>query len=303
MQLVEACEKEFSLSRQSLMLFTNPDVSRACKAYMSSTVIHGANAASLDSISLRSIEFCTATIPEHALRLPPLYAVVYPTQLSGLAMLFWRLTGTGVSSRQAERCLQALDRMRQVDGSSQHPRPTSHPVYETICNRIARLMERAAVGPSRPFDVSANDVYLYPSGMSAIYHTHHLLLNWRGTESVVLGFTYELTMKIMEAFGPSYRFYSGGTDAEIDELERHIDGRYRQGSKIQAVWCECPSNPLLRTTNMERLRDLADKYEFVVVVDDTIGTFANVDVLSIADIVVTSLTKWFNGFADVLAGW
>jgi cystathionine gamma-synthase len=179
----------------------------------------------------------------------------------------------------------------------------SHPVYETICNRIARLIERAPVGRPRSSKVSPNAVYLYPSGMSAIYHVHHLLLNWRGAESVVLGFTYELTIKIIEVFGPSYRFYSGGTDTEIDELERHIEGRYRQGSKIQAVWCECPSNPLLRTPNMERLRELADKYEFVVVVDDTIGTFANVDVLSIADIVVTSLTKWFNGFADVLAGW
>jgi cystathionine gamma-synthase len=285
------------------MLFTNPDVAPACKAYMSSAGIHGANAASPDSISLRSIEFGTAKIPEHALRLPPLYAVVYPPQLSGMATLFWRLTGTGVSSRQAGRCLQALDRIRQADGISQPPPPVSHPVYETICNRIARLIERAPVGRSRSSKVSPNAVYLYPSGMSAIYHVHHLLLNWRGAESVVLGFTYELTIKIIEVFGPSYRLYSGGTDTEIDELEHHIEGRYRQESKIQAVWCECPSNPLLRTPNMERLRELADKYEFVVVVDDTIGTFANVDVLSIADIVVTSLTKWFNGFADVLAGW
>ena len=45
---------------------------------------------------------------------------------------------------------------------------------------------------------------------------------------------------------------------------------------------------------------LADKYDFVVVVDDTNGSFANVDVLGIADIVITSPIKSFNGFADVI---
>ena len=47
---------------------------------------------------------------------------------------------------------------------------------------------------------------------------------------------------------------------------------------------------------------LADRHDFVIVVDDTIGSFANVDVLGIADIAITSITKSFNGFADVLAG-
>ncbi|KAE8328070.1 pyridoxal phosphate-dependent transferase [Aspergillus sergii] len=74
-----------------------------------------------------------------------------------------------------------------------------------------------------------------------------------------------------------------------------------QGSFLQAVWCECPLNPLLWTVDLERIRRLANRYDYVVVVDETIGSFANVDVLDIADIVVTSLTKSFNGYADLLA--
>lgn len=37
-------------------------------------------------------------------------------------------------------------------------------------------------------------------------------------------------------------------------------------------------------------------------IDDTIGSFANIDVLPVADMVMTSLTKSFSGYADVIAG-
>ncbi|KAJ5794676.1 hypothetical protein N7457_001275 [Penicillium paradoxum] len=300
--LAEALRRDLSLPGDKLMLFSNLDAARACKEYMISTAIHGSQAGSLDSISLHTMEFDTAALPKKTPPLPQIHAVVYPSKLSGVATLFWRLTGTGISSRQADRCLQALDCMRQGNGNTQYNPTISHPIYGIIRARIATLIERAPISRRGPSKILPSDVYLYPSGMSAIYHAHHLLLKWRGAESVVVGFTYELTVKTMQAFGPSYRFFSVGTEAEIDELEIYVEDRYHQGIKIQAIWCECPSNPLLRTVNMERLRRLADKYDFVVVVDDTIGNFANVDVLDVADVVITSLTKAFNGFADVLAG-
>ncbi|CAI7631454.1 unnamed protein product [Penicillium pancosmium] len=53
---------------------------------------------------------------------------------------------------------------------------------------------------------------------------------------------------------------------------------------------------------MRRVRDLADKYDFLFVIDDTIGSAANIDVTDVADIIVTSLTKNFSGYADVLGG-
>lgn len=65
---------------------------------------------------------------------------------------------------------------------------------------------------------------------------------------------------------------------------------------------EFPSNPLLRSPNLQRLRDLADKYEFLVIVDETIGNFVNVEVMPYADIVVSSLTKVFSGDANVMGG-
>lgn len=71
---------------------------------------------------------------------------------------------------------------------------------------------------------------------------------------------------------------------------------------MQAIWCECPSNPLLRTVDLQRLRQLANQHEILVVVDDSIASFANVNLLDVADIIVSSLSKYFSGYADVMAG-
>lgn len=53
---------------------------------------------------------------------------------------------------------------------------------------------------------------------------------------------------------------------------------------------------------MPELRKLANEFGFVIVVDETIGNFVNVDVLQFADIVVSSLTKVFSGETNVMGG-
>jgi cystathionine gamma-synthase len=53
---------------------------------------------------------------------------------------------------------------------------------------------------------------------------------------------------------------------------------------------------------MQRIKDLADRYDFGVIVDETIGNFLNVHVLPYADIVVSSLTKVFSGDSNVMGG-
>ena len=67
---------------------------------------------------------------------------------------------------------------------------------------------------------------------------------------------------------------------------------------------EFPSNPLLNCHDLHQLRSLANQYNFALIIDDTIGNFANIDLLKsgIADIVSTSLTKLFNGRGDAMAG-
>lgn len=53
---------------------------------------------------------------------------------------------------------------------------------------------------------------------------------------------------------------------------------------------------------MAELRKIADEFDFLIVADDTIGNFVNVDVMKYSDMVVTSLTKVFSGRCNVMGG-
>lgn len=117
---------------------------------------------------------------------------------------------------------------------------------------------------------------------------------------MLFGFAFHSTIHVLEDYGPGSKLLGLGTEEELDQLEMHLEMELKEGRKVQAVWCEFPSNPILVTPNLERLRQLADKYGFVLIVDDTIGSFCNIDVMGAADIVVTSLTKSFSGYADVM---
>ncbi|KAJ2444006.1 Cystathionine gamma-synthase [Coemansia sp. RSA 2424] len=157
-------------------------------------------------------------------------------------------------------------------------------------------VERGVVG------LGSDDVYLVATGMSAVFYTHMALLGMRGGKSVCFGFPYTDTLKILEKFGPGAYFLGNGEGSDYDELESILEKHERARDPIQAIFTECPSNPLLKTADLLRLRTLADKYAVALVVDETIGSFANVDVLSWADVVVSSLTKVFSGDSNVMGG-
>ncbi|KAI0064226.1 PLP-dependent transferase [Artomyces pyxidatus] len=170
----------------------------------------------------------------------------------------------------------------------------------------ASVDEEVDVGSVRGVAVTESDVYLYPSGMGAIWSAHQLALATRGQQkSVCFGFPYTDTLKILEKWGPGCYFLGHGLDSSIDELETILSTQLAlepSRPPVLALFTEFPSNPLLRSANLPRLRALADQYDFLLVVDDTIGNFLNVEVLPYADIVVTSLTKLFSGESNVMGG-
>ena len=146
---------------------------------------------------------------------------------------------------------------------------------------------------------SEDDVYLYPSGMSSIFNTHRTLMACRGPmRSISFGFPYIDTLKILQKWGPGCLFYGHGSSDDIDDLET----RCKNGERFLGLFCEFPGNPLLKTPDLQRLRRLADRFDFAIVVDETIGNFINVDVLPWADVVVSSLTKVFTGECNVMGG-
>lgn len=143
------------------------------------------------------------------------------------------------------------------------------------------------------------DVLLYPCGMNAIFNAHRALLATLGSyKSISFGFPYVDTLKIIQKFGPGCVFYGHASSEELDELERLL----KDGQRFLALFVEFPGNPLLTCPDLKRIRKLADEFNFAVVIDETIGTFANVNVLQYADIVVSSLTKIFSGGSNVMGG-
>ncbi|KAI9904540.1 hypothetical protein N3K66_001069 [Trichothecium roseum] len=167
-----------------------------------------------------------------------------------------------------------------------------------------------------------DDVYLYPAGMNAIYNAHRALLSALDDKPssssspssspsspsaggggpkpcINFGFPYVDTLKILQKFGPGGAlFYGAGESSDLDDLE----ARLRSGQRFLGLFCEFPGNPLLKCPDLARIRRLADEHGFAVVVDETIGTFANINVLQAADVVVSSLTKIFSGDSNVMGG-
>lgn len=118
-------------------------------------------------------------------------------------------------------------------------------------------------------------------------------------------FSYTDTVKILEKWGQGCIFLGHGLNSSVEELETILSSSAAADPStppILSLFTEFPSNPLLRSADLPRLRKLADKYDFLIVVDDTLGNFVNVEVLPYADIVVSSLSKIFSGDANVLGG-
>ncbi|KAJ7175758.1 pyridoxal phosphate-dependent transferase [Mycena filopes] len=188
---------------------------------------------------------------------------------------------------------------RRISGVLVRDAPTDSP------GGLSAGDQNCVVGPSSRGvqSTSENDVFLYPTGMAAIWNAHQLGLAVRPSrKSVCLGFTYTDTLKVLEKWGPGCHFVGDGT---IDALEIILEQEFQRDPStppIVAAFTEFPSNPLLRSADLTRLRALADKFDFLVVIDETLGNFMNVEVFPFADVVVNSLTKIFSGDANVMGG-
>lgn len=237
-----------------------------------------------------------------------IYALFFSSEDLDAAKLYWRVGGDGITSR----CSEYLLAYSPICGGTSDKQAEYQKALETQRINLTSFEEKKLIIKERIAKQSAKtsgigvketDVYLYNSGMSAIFQAQLLAFyvqdaEKRGIKSVLFNVPFRDTLTAMDDWGYGFQFLFNGSEAELDELEAQL----KDGQLISMLLCEVPSNPLLHTPNMPRIRSLADQYNFIVVVDDTIGDMYNVDVLSYADIVATSLTKIFNGNCDLLAG-
>ena len=206
------------------------------------------------------------------------FIVILPESVAGTAREYWQHSGEIISSRAADAWL------------------ADRPVMFTDSQAKAATRERLA----SLIGCVADDVYLFPSGMAAIHLAWRAIRKLQSTtlRSVQFGFPYVDTLKILQRFSDDgVRFFPTGSDEEFTRLAT-IAGNER----LTGLFCEIPSNPLLVSPNLDRLRGLADTHSFPLVIDDTLGAFININAYPPSDILVTSLTKFFSGNGDVLAG-
>ncbi|KAJ3203941.1 hypothetical protein HDU82_006196 [Entophlyctis luteolus] len=167
-------------------------------------------------------------------------------------------------------------------------------------DEAAASSAHATVESLREKGLDESHVLLFPCGMSAIYNAFRVVRRIKpGLKTVQFGFPYTDTLKIQEKIGAGCIFLGNGSKSDLDHLESLLTSGKE---KVAALFCEFPSNPLLKSADLRRIRSLATKFDFLVVVDETIGNFYNVDVLPCADIVVSSLTKIFSGDCNVMGG-
>ncbi|MCH9022823.1 MAG: PLP-dependent transferase [Planctomycetes bacterium] len=205
-----------------------------------------------------------------------IHVATFPNSALETAKDFWRYSGLIVSSRLARNTLDDIS-----------PSPTDQKAKEIILNRLAQL-----------YHVNNGDIYLYPSGMAATHAAQLAILKIApNTKSAQLGFPYVDVLRIQKEIGPGVTFLHQADDHDLNELETQLASK-----QVAAVFTELPSNPLMRTTDVPRLSELTRKHHAPLVIDDTIGTCYNINVLGLCDLLTTSLTKFFSGVGDVMAG-
>lgn len=206
---------------------------------------------------------------------------VFPAEAYAEARRFWRFCGECVSTRQA---CDALETWKTTVTEKE-----GHEANETIRARIAALAGQ-----------QPEDVFLFPSGMAANYAVHRMLVTlFPGRKTVQLDFPYVDVLKLQQRFGSGAHFLPMIRDSEYEDLRALL-----KNEPLAGLFCEAPSNPLLRCVDLERLLAIRAESQpgMPIIIDDTISTVAHADAHRVADVVTTSLTKSFSGAGDVLAG-
>lgn len=200
-------------------------------------------------------------------------ALIFPTKAKRLADLYWRFTGEGISSREAQDYLDGQLR----EGSKSH------------------LLSRAI---SKFNGGQAEDTFIFASGMSAGLAALRALPGVReGKKTLQIEFPYVDSLKIQERFGNGVVYLNEASGESFDEALQRI-----RSGEFAGVFSEIPSNPLLRTIDLSRLSQACSFSRTPLILDDSAAGPLNVDVLSHCDILTSSLTKWISGAGDVMAG-
>ena len=213
------------------------------------------------------------------------------TELSTRAKTFLQNIGGFLSSRAAEDALLRLNLI-----SAAYP--------EDTFNGDAAGAVRRALNPALG-NAGETDVFLAPSGMNAIYAAFRAcadLQRDRGrTVWLQLGWLYLDTIAILRKFTAAPADYVYVRDPlDVEGIERIFA---QHGSRLAGVFVELPTNPLIQTPDVHRLTALCRTHGVKLIIDPSIVSVFNVDVLPHCDVIASSLTKYAGSEGDLLGGF
>jgi len=197
-----------------------------------------------------------------------------------------RLTGSKAYTRQLEDFLVShhlLDGIHPEDIVESNPE-------ESIKTTLGKY-----------YQVGNNLIKLYSSGMNAIFSIHSALRQ-RGEQVnrkllIQFGRVYFDTADILQKFSDDNLVVE--SVYHLDDLERILDIR---GDEVAGIFTEIPTNPYLNTCDLPALNRITRKHAIPLVVDLTLGTPVNLNVLPYCDFVIESLTKFASGTGEVMGG-
>jgi cystathionine gamma-synthase len=189
---------------------------------------------------------------------------------------FWQHTGQIVSTRRAEAALSGRSTQMLDDRA----------VRDALRRQLAEL-----------YDSSPEDVFLQPSGMAAMFAALRAVMRRTpGKPTVQIGFPYVDTLKLQEKFGHGATLLH-----DLNHCAADLSVLLQQG-QLAGCFSEIPGNPLLGSADLREITPLLRQHGAPLVADDVVATPLNVDLRPHADLIATSLTKYFVGSGDAMGG-
>lgn len=217
------------------------------------------------------------------------YCACSDTDLFSRMRKYVQHVGCGVSSRQAEDLLLRYGRLPQAHAES---------VFEGAADlEVERLLAEL-------YGCGTGDVWLCSCGMSAFYAAFRAvqgLQRSRGRRHwIQLGWLYLDSGCVLKEFLAEGEILEYCYD--VDDTDALIDKLASLGDSLAGVVVECPTNPLVQICDLPRVSAAVRASGGVLIVDPTVASIYNLNVLRYADVVVTSLTKYAANEGDVMIG-
>jgi len=207
------------------------------------------------------------------------------------AKTFLQHTGSQLSSREAEDYLLRVGEI-------------AAPQAETTFDGYAPGRVKSAIAQAFQH-VKNDDVFLSNSGMNAVYTAFRIASALQGprkrTVWVQLGWLYLDTIAILQKFTrqPAHDYVFQSDVFDLAALRRLFAER---GHEIAGIITETPTNPLIQTPDLAAIYGLCRKHGAIFLVDPTVASPHNIDVLPHCDVAVNSLTKYAASDGDIIMG-